>query len=434
MKKHAVVQNAAWILGCRLAHGLLQLLIGTLTARYLGPEDYGLIHYAASVTAFAVPVMQLGLSATLVREYVESPRQEEEILGTALVLNLLSGLFCAGSVTVFCCLAGDRDRTLVCALYSISLIFQATELVQYRFQAGLQSRYSAPAALWGYLAVSVYRIWLLATGRSTAWFALSHSLEFAVGGGILLWQCRRTGLTKLHFSRQRARALLSRSRHYISAALLVTCFQNIDHVMLTLVSGEAANGQYTCAVTCANLTGFVFYALVDSLRPVILACRDEPKRFSDTMAGLYGLMIWLGLGQSLAFTLTARPLVWLLYGPAYAQGAKVLQILVWNTAFSMMGAARNVWLLAREKHSLLWRINLTGALASLGLNALLIPRLGPSGAAAASVLTQIITNFLVGWLIPAMKENQLLLMKGLDIRSLLHLANALKNEEKHPVP
>lgn len=415
MNKHAVAENAAWMIGCRLAHGLLQLLIGTLTARYLGPSDYGLIHFAASVTAFALPMMQLGLSSTLVQEYVENRDREGEILGTSLGLNLLSGLFCAAGVTLLCAAAGDRDRTVVCALYSISLIFQAPELVRCRFQARLQSKYSAPAGVLGYLAVSAYRVFLLATGKSAAWFALSHSLEFAVAGGVLLHQCRRTGVKALSFSRKRAKALLTRSRHYIPAALLVTCFQNIDHVLLTLLSGEGANGLYTCAVTCANLTGFVFYALVDSFQPVILSCREDSRRFENTMAGLYGLMIWLGLGQSLAFTLLARPLIGLLYGSAYAGAVKVLQILVWNTAFSMMGAVRNIWLLAEEKHHLLWRINLAGAVGNVILNSILIPRWGAVGAALASVLTQMLANFWGGWLIGGMEENQILLLKGLNV-------------------
>lgn len=419
MNTHAVARNAAWIIGCRLLHGLLQLVIGTLTARYLGPSDYGLIHFAAAVTAFAQPVMQLGLTDTLVPEYVESRHREGDILGTALGLNLLSGGLCAAGVTAFCILAAGRDRALVCALCSMSLIFQALELTQYRFQANLQSKFSAPAALLGYLAAGAYRIWLLATGKSAAWFALSHSLEFAVSGTFLLIQCRRTGLNRLRFSRKTAGALLERSHPYIPAALLVTCFQNVDHVLLTLLSGEGANGLYTCAVTCANLTTFVFYALVDSLRPVVLSCREEPAKFADAMAGLYGLMIWLGLGQSVVFTLLAKPVVLLLYGEAYAGAIRILRILVWNTAFSMMGAARNVWLLAREKHGLLWRINLLGAISSLGLNALLIPVLGPEGAAAASVLTQIITNFAAGWLMPGMEENQRLLLKGLNIRGLV---------------
>ena len=43
MKKRAVIHNANWIIGGRVLHALLQLVVGTLSARYLGPSDYGLL-------------------------------------------------------------------------------------------------------------------------------------------------------------------------------------------------------------------------------------------------------------------------------------------------------------------------------------------------------------------------------------------------------
>lgn len=425
--KSAVVQNAKWIIGGRILHALLQLLIGTLTARYLGPSDYGLIHFAASVTAFAVPVMQLGLQSTLVQEYVERKAQDGTVMGTALVLNLVSGFACVLGVTVFAAAAvGHRETVTICVLYSLSLLFQTLELIQYRFQAGLQSKYSSIAALLGYLAVSGYRIWLLATGKSAAWFALSHSVEFGVTGAMLLILCRRIGVGHLGFRWDMAKALLSRSRYYIPAVLLVTCFQNTDHVLLKLLSGDEANGLYTCAVTCATVTGFVFYAIVDSVRPMILASRNSDGEFAGSMAGLYGVLNLLSLGQSIAFSLLAGPIVGFLYGQAYLAAVPVLRILVWNTAFSMMGAARNVWLLAREKHHLLWRINLCGAVSSLVLNGLMIPLWGAEGAALASVLTQFFTNFAVGFWMPSMKENQRLLLQGLKISSIRAFVRQLK--------
>lgn len=416
MRKNPVARNAKWIIGCRIAQALLQLLIGTLTARYLGPPDYGLINFAVSVTAFAVPVMQLGLQSTLVQEYVEEPDAAGEIMGTALVMNLLSGGCCLAGMTAFAAAAsrGDRLTVLVCVLYGSSLLVQSMELVQYWFQARLQAKYSSLAMLMGYFAVCGYRVFLLVTGKSVLWFALSHALEYALSGAVLLAQCRRKGLGRLSFRFGRAKALLSRSGYYIPAALLVACFQNTDHIMLTLLAGDAANGLYTCAVTCAGLTNFVFYAIVDSLRPVILACRKAKREaFERKMTGLYALMNLLSLGQSVGFMLLAGPIVGLLYGAAYAAAVPVLRILVWNTAFSMMGAVRNVWLLAEEKHHLLWRINLCGAVSSIVLNILLIPRWGAEGAALASVLTQFFTNFAVGFLMPSMKENQKLLLKGL---------------------
>lgn len=416
MIRNPVVNNAGWIIGCRIVQSMLQLIIGSLTARYLGPPDYGLINFAASVTAFAVPVMQLGLQATLVQEYVEAPEAAGEIMGTALVLNLMSGFAGLLGVTAFSMAAsrGDRMAVLVCGLYGISLLFQSLELVQYWFQAGLRSQYSSLALLAGYAAVCGYRLFLLATGKSAPWFALSHALEYGVSGAVLLALYRRTGLGRLKFRRARAKALLRRSRYYIPAALLVACFQNTDHVLLTLLAGEGANGLYTCAVTCGSMTNFVFYAIVDSFRPVILASRKENLRaFEEKMAQLYCLMNLLSLGQCVGFVFLAGPVVGLLYGAEYVAAVPVLRILVWNTPFSMMGAVRNIWLLAEEKHHLLWRINLAGAVGNVILNSILIPRWGAEGAALASVLTQALANFAVGFWLPGMKANQRLLLRGL---------------------
>ena len=66
MLKKGVFENAGWIIGCKVIQSLLNLLIGLITARYLGPSNYGIISYVASVVAFAMPIMQLGLRHTIV--------------------------------------------------------------------------------------------------------------------------------------------------------------------------------------------------------------------------------------------------------------------------------------------------------------------------------------------------------------------------------
>ena len=57
MKNAKVFTNAKWIIICKIIQSVLQLLVGMLSARYLGPSNYGLINYAASITAFAMPIM-----------------------------------------------------------------------------------------------------------------------------------------------------------------------------------------------------------------------------------------------------------------------------------------------------------------------------------------------------------------------------------------
>ena len=98
--KNRVINNASWIIGCKIMQSILSFLIGIFTARYLGPSNYGLISYAASVVAFFSPIMQLGFSATLVQEFISQPEKEGSILGTSLVLNIVSA---------FCCVLGVQQ-------------------------------------------------------------------------------------------------------------------------------------------------------------------------------------------------------------------------------------------------------------------------------------------------------------------------------------
>ena len=70
MKEKQVFNNAKWIIICKIAQSILQLIIGMISARYLGPANYGIISYAGSIVAFALPIMKLGLDATLVHELV----------------------------------------------------------------------------------------------------------------------------------------------------------------------------------------------------------------------------------------------------------------------------------------------------------------------------------------------------------------------------
>jgi Na+-driven multidrug efflux pump len=77
--------------------------------------------------------------------------------------------------------------------------------------------------------------------------------------------------------------------------------------------------------------------------------------------------------------------------------------------------------LAQEKQKYLWIINLTGAVANILLNFILIPIFGISGAAIASVLTQIIANVVIGFVLKSIRENNRLMLKSLNLSCILRV-------------
>lgn len=428
MKYNKAINNAGWIIACKIAQSVLQLIVGMLSARYLGPSNYGLISYAASVVAFALPLMKLGFNATLVHELVETPEKEGEIVGTSLVLNVSSSLLCIAGVSCFAYAANADDKTafIVCVLYSLSLLFAAVEMIQYWYQYKLMAKYSSVVMFVAYVLVSAYKIILLVTGKSVYWFAVSNALDFGIIGLALIAIYFKKGGGRFSFSFERAKSMLSKSKHYILSSMMVVLFQSTDHIMLTMMSGTAENGFYAAAITCAGVFQFVYLAIIDSFRPMILSAKKENSNDYHTLvSGLYSVIIYVSLAQSVVFTILAKVIVSVLYGAEYQAAVAVLRILVWYLAFSYMGSVRNVWILAEQKQKYLVVINLSGSLLNIAVNFILIPHFGACGAAVASLATQIFANFIFGFIFKPIRENNRLLIAALNPKMLINESKKL---------
>ena len=322
--------------------------------------------------------------------------------------------------------AGETETILVCALYSLTLIFNATEMTQYWFQSKLMSKYPSIAALVAYIAVAVYKIYLLVTQKSVGWFAFSNVIDYFLISVILIVIYKRVGGQRLSVDFRVGKQLLSESKYYIIPSLMVVIFQNTDRIMIKLMVGETETGFYSAAITCIGISAFVFSAILDSARPVILDEKERnPELYEKRMIQLYSIITCLSLAQSVGMTVLAKPLVFLLYGTEYAKTAGILAVAVWYNTFGHYGSVRNIWILAEGKQKYLTAINVTGAFANVALNFVLIPIWGAVGAAVASVITQFFTNVIIGFVFKPIRKNNTLMIKGLNPRVLFEMINMI---------
>jgi O-antigen/teichoic acid export membrane protein len=424
LTKSKVFTNASWIIGCKVVQGIIGLIISMLTARYLGPSNFGLINYAASIAAFFLPIMQLGLSNVLVQEFINRPELEGKILGTSLVMSGLSGIGCLVGVFIFTFFvnASEPLTITVCVLYSLSIIAQAVELTQYWFQSKLKSKYVSLSSLVAYIIVAVYQIYLLASGKSVVWFAITYTIQYAMIAFMLLLIYKKQHGQPLSISRKMARSLFTNSKYYIISSMMVMIFAQTDRIMLKNMLNSTAVGYYSAAIACAGLTNFVFQAISDSFRPSIFeAKKTDQAKYELNISRLYCVMIYLSLAQCVVMTFFAPLIIHVLYGNTYDPAINALRIGVWYTTFSYLGVVRNIWILAENKQKYLWIINLAGALMNIVLNAILIPIIGIYGAAVASLITQFFTNVIIGYVIKPIKYNNKLMIKGLNPRLITDL-------------
>ena len=71
--QNRIAKNAGWMITGKIIEMVIGLLVSLITARYLGPSNYGLISYGIAFTAFFAPVCTLGINSIIVKEFVDNP-------------------------------------------------------------------------------------------------------------------------------------------------------------------------------------------------------------------------------------------------------------------------------------------------------------------------------------------------------------------------
>lgn len=423
MKQSSVIKNAGWIIGCKIIKAVLTFIVTMITARYLGPSNYGLISYAASIVAFVAPIMKLGLDSILVHEIVNNENLEGKILGTSIFMCCLSAIICIIGIYLFISIinAGEKETIVVCVIYSILLIFQACEMIQYWFQAKLLAKYSSIAMLISYILVTVFQIFLLITNKSIYWFAISNSIDYLIIFLILYIIYIKQHEQKLSFSYDICKKMLKKSKYYILANLMVTIYAQTDKIMLKLMMDNASVGYYSAATTCAGMASFVFAAIIDSARPLIFKEKKNKNliKYEENIINLYSIIIYFSFFICLTMTILAPLIINIMYGKEYYSSILILRIIVWYTTFSYLGSARTIWIMAENKHNYLMYINISGVVLNIIINYILIPICGIAGAAIATVLTEVFVNYIITLFIKPLKYNNKLIAKSLNINKCI---------------
>ena len=419
--KNKTVQNASWLISGRIVHILLSFVIGLLTARYLGPNRYGLINYASAYTTFFTSICTLGINSVIVKNFIDHPDEEGETIGTTLVLRLLSSILSLCTIVgIVRIVDGNEPMTLtVVALYCLSLVFHIFDTFNYWFQSKLLSKYYAVATLIAYVIASTYRAALLVSGKSVQWFAIANSVDYCIVAVLLVLFYIKNHGPKLSFSVRKGKELLSISYNYILSGLMIAVYGATDKLMLKQLLDEAAVGYYSLALSISTMWAFVLSAIIDSLKPSIMRYHNENRELYEvTNRKLYAIVIYVSLFAALAVTIMAPLFISIVYGKDYLPAVAPLRIVVWYVAFSYLGVARDIWIVCERKQKYLKYLYFGSAVLNVVLNTVLIPLLGVNGAALASLATQISTIFVFPLFVKDFRPNIKLMTDAIQLKGI----------------
>lgn len=420
-KKKEVI-NASWLIIGRVVQMILSFVVGIFTARFLGPSNYGLINYGLAFVTFFVAFCNLGINSILVKEIVDSPEESGTILGTTCFLRFLSSVLCSVliGISVWFIDYGESQTIIVVIICSISLIFQIPEVFNYWFQAHYQSKITAITSLISYSITSIYKIILLILKMDVKWFAFANTLDYIVYGAIIVCYYKKYKGPKLKICLSKGKMLLSKSYHFILSSAMIAVYMQTDKLMLKQMLTEAEVGYYSIANNICNMWVFVLAAIIDSMNPTIFRLYEnkEYNLFTKTNKRMYCIVFYLSCIVSMGFLILGKYVVLILYGKSYSGAIGPLLVLTWYTAFSYLGVARNSWLVCKNAQKYLKYLYIGAAIINVVLNYCLIPIFGATGAAIASLITQVATSLIFPSVFRETRENAKLMLEAIVFKGI----------------
>lgn len=389
IKRYA--KNTAWALVAKILSVIISFFVTIYLVRYLGPEHYGNLSYAVSFVGIFSVISTLGIDNVLYRELIMYPEKRNEYLGTAFILKLTAGILATISTILGALfLSTDDVSKLIILILSGTFIFNAFYVVIYEFQANVEQKYPSLVSLAVVIILNILKIGVIVFDQGIIYIGFVLLLESILYAALFAYiRTKRYGkISSWSFNKGTATNILRDSWPFIFIALFASIYARIDQVMLKHLIDSSAVGLYDAAVRIAEVWLFLPGIIASSLFPAIINAKNSSIReYKKRLIFLTILLIIIAFIVAGLSTIISKTLIVLLYGPDFLASAAIFSIYIWSGIFVSISVVLHYFLLAENKRRLIFLSSLGTMILNVSLNIVLIPILGITGAAWATLIS-----------------------------------------------
>lgn len=397
-----IISNTSWLFADRVLRLGLGLVVMALVTRHLGPEQYGILNYAAALVGLVGALANLGLDSIVVRDLVRVPEMAGATLGTAFALKALGG--CATMLTAVAIVSilrpGDHTALAIVGITATATLIQAFDTIDFWFQSQVRAKRVVYARSVSFFVASALRLVLIRLDAPLSAFAWATVVEVAVSATGLLVVYRGAGRQPLRWRIDSTvgRRLLAEGWPLVLSGLAIGVYMKIDTLMLGDMLGNGAAGIYGAAIRISEVWYFIPAALVATVSPAITAAKHaDESLYYARITQLFRWLAGVAVAIALPMTFLSGPIVRILYGESYAAAAPVLAVHIWAAVFVFLGMGQGCWTVNEGLTRITVPRTLAGAAVNVALNIVLIPRYGPFGAAIATVVSYALSAVLLNY-------------------------------------
>jgi O-antigen/teichoic acid export membrane protein len=392
-------RNLGWMFFGRLASMLVSFLATAYIARHLGPANYGQLSYAVSFVSIFSFIAALGIDQALYRDLVNHPDKRGQYMGSAMVLRLISSvvaiILCIGFALWF----SPKDISLLLImLLSLGFILNSFQLINYEFQANVESKIPSLLTLYIAIILNILKILVIVFGKGVIYLAIILLLESVFYAlGYIYFRIKKYGsFSSWSFDKEIAKKILHDSWPLIFASAFALIYARIDQIMIKNMLGSESVGLYDAAVRLSEVWYFIPSIIASAMFPAILNARKTSEAsYNSRIKNLAIILILLSVMIAVPISIFAGVAIGIVFGPTFIGSVLILQIYIWSNVATSINSVVNLYLVAENFKKMLLFSTFAGMLVNIILNILWIPLYGPAGAAYATLVSYTVPCLLV---------------------------------------
>ena len=365
----------------------VMLVITVAAARRLNPDPFAIMAYAMATGWLLGVATDAGLSLYLARETARAPRSRQFIIE---IISVRAGLaFFAATITVllspFLVPAHWRLQFVIVMLAQLCGAIVETIAHYFRglqrseIEAAIHAGYRltmlvlALAVLWWWRRLDYLGVAMLVPGLLAIAVSMTIALRLANRGGA------GASLRITRFTRQ----VLP-----LGAAVLISAlYFRIDVYFIQQWHGFQQVGGYNAAFRLVEGLRLLPAAVMAVTFPLLVQARN-----TNLVRSIGGKLALAGLALAIFCALGANTIIPLVYGTHYAYAAPAFAVLSLALPLFFLNYALTHQVIGWDGHRAYLAIVTLALAANIGANMLLVPERGITGAAIATLLTELVVT------------------------------------------
>lgn len=400
-----IISNIGWSLCGKIVNLTSALFVGILVARYLGPENYGVMNYVISYVAIFSVFATFGLDDIEIRELSRHNDKKNVILGTCFSLRIIFASISYFGIAISLLLSKvDHFTSLMILAYGLTLFTSVGNILRNYFTSIVKNKYIVKSEIFRTFIGAGIKIFLLLIKAPFEYFIYAQILDtLLVASGYYVSYNSAIGSIRLwKFDKAIAGFILKESFPLVLSGAAVMIYQRIDQVMIGNMLDKTAVGYFATAGKFVDLIVFLPYVLVQTITPMLIRAKElSPKTYKAKERIFLSLITWTSIIMSLIVSILAYWLITYTYGEKYSPAIPVLQIMSFKAVGMALSSSGGQIIIMDHIQKWAFIRNIIGCVVCITLNYLVIPKFGIIGSAAVTIVTALFTGCFANVFIPS---------------------------------